>query len=83
MNTFLREASPMDASSISDVIQAGFMSHVTPDWAVRAHVEERYPEVKTVELNSTPYAVSAYRAWGFFPISEPFRRAGAAAIRMV
>ena len=50
--------------------------------AARAHVEEQYPDVKTVELNSTPYAVSAYRALGFFPISEPFRRKGALAIRM-
>ena len=50
--------------------------------AARAHIEERYPEVKTVELNSTPYAVSAYRSLGFYPISEPFRRKGAVATRM-
>jgi GNAT superfamily N-acetyltransferase len=50
--------------------------------AARAHVEETYPEVKTVELNSSPYAVLAYKALGFFPISEPFRREGAVATRM-
>ena len=52
-------------------------------WEVaRKHLEERYSEVKTVELNSSPYAVPAYKALGFFPISEPFRRRGAVAIRM-
>ena len=150
MNTVLREASADDASSISEVVQAGFSAHVAPDWelsaqqdflrdttaeklaasiseaafvavcegggqvlgviamprpnlvqlffvapghlrcgigrslweAARSHIEERYPDVTTVELNSTPYAVPAYRALGFFPISEPFRRKGAVATRM-
>jgi GNAT superfamily N-acetyltransferase len=150
MHASLREASPDDASSISAVVQAGFIAHVAPDWeasaqqdflrdttaeklaariaeatfvavyegegrvlgvitlprptlvqlffvdpshlrrgigrslweAARTHIEVRYPDVKTVELNSTPYAVPAYRALGFFPISEPFRRRGAVATRM-
>ena len=50
--------------------------------AARTHLEERHPEVTTVELNSSPYAVPAYRAFGFFPISQPFRRRGAVATRM-
>ncbi|MCE9660692.1 MAG: GNAT family N-acetyltransferase [Burkholderiales bacterium] len=50
--------------------------------AVRAQLAERHPEVTTVELNSSPYAVGAYRALGFFPISQPFRRKGAVATRM-
>ena len=50
--------------------------------AARSHLEEAHPEVKTVELNSSPYAVAAYKALGFFPISKPFRRKGAVATRM-
>jgi GNAT superfamily N-acetyltransferase len=50
--------------------------------AARARIEERFPEVKTVELNSSPYAVGAYKALGFYPISEPFLRGGAVATRM-
>ena len=50
--------------------------------AVRTHLEESHPEVKTVELNSSPYALAAYKALGFFPISKPFRRKGAVATRM-
>ncbi len=50
--------------------------------ATRTHLEESHPEVKTVELNSSPYAVAAYKALGFFPISKPFRRKGAIATRM-
>jgi GNAT superfamily N-acetyltransferase len=48
----------------------------------RAHVEEKHPEIKTIELNSSPFAVPAYKALGFFPISQPFRRKGAVATRM-
>lgn len=52
-------------------------------WEVaRARLEEKFPDVKTVELNSSPYAVAAYRALGFYPISEPFLRGGAVATRM-
>ena len=50
--------------------------------AALSHLGERHPDIKTVELNSSPYAVSAYRALGFFPISEPYRRGGAVATRM-
>jgi GNAT superfamily N-acetyltransferase len=50
--------------------------------AARTRLEERFPEVTTVELNSSPYAVAAYKALGFFPISEPFIRGGAVATRM-
>ncbi len=48
----------------------------------RAHIEAVYPAVKTIELNSSPCAVAAYRAMGFYPISEPFRRGGCLATRM-
>jgi GNAT superfamily N-acetyltransferase len=50
--------------------------------AARAHVEAHYRDTKTVELNASPYAVAAYRAMGFFPISESFRRSGSLATRM-
>ena len=50
--------------------------------AVRSRLERHHPEVKTVELNSSPYAVAAYKALGFFPISKPFRRKGSVATRM-
>jgi GNAT superfamily N-acetyltransferase len=50
--------------------------------AVRAELEQRHPDVRTVELNSSPYAVPVYKALGFFPISKPYRRKGAVATRM-
>jgi GNAT superfamily N-acetyltransferase len=50
--------------------------------AVRAQLAEGHPEVTTVELNSSPYAVGAYKALGFFPISRSFKRKGAVATRM-
>jgi ribosomal protein S18 acetylase RimI-like enzyme len=50
--------------------------------AARAHLEAAYPAVKTVELNSSPYAIAAYKALGFYPISESFRRGGCVATRM-
>jgi len=50
--------------------------------AARARIEERSPEVKTVELNSSPYALAAYKALGFYPISEQFLRGGTVATRM-
>lgn len=50
--------------------------------AAGAHLETQIPEVKTVELNASPYAVAAYTAMGFFPISKPYRRKGAVATRM-
>jgi GNAT superfamily N-acetyltransferase len=50
--------------------------------AVRTYLEERHPDVQTVELNSSPFALAAYEALGFFPISKPFKRKGAVATRM-
>src|SRR5450755_4204425 len=150
MSMHLREATANDASAISELVQAGFIEHVAPDWepsaqrsfieeteaeklapriseaavcllceqsgqvlgvillprptlvqllfvapghlrrgialalwnAARAQLEEKHPEVTTVELNSSPYAFAAYKALGFFPISKPFRRKGAVATRM-
>jgi len=150
MSTHLREAKADDASAISELVQAGFIEHIAPDWessaqrsfledtgadrmaslvseaavclvceqqgrlvgviflprptlvqlffvapghlrqgigqalwsAVRIRLEQQHPEVKTVELNSSPFALNAYKALGFFPISKPFRRKGAIATRM-
>jgi len=50
--------------------------------AARAHLETQHPDVKTVELNASPYAVAPYQAMGFFPISKPYRRKGSVATRM-
>ena len=50
--------------------------------AARIYLETQLPDVKTVELNASPYAVSAYQAMGFFPISRPFHRRGSVATRM-
>jgi GNAT superfamily N-acetyltransferase len=50
--------------------------------AVRVELEQHHPDIRTVELNSSPYAVAAYEALGFFPISKPYRRKGAVATRM-
>jgi GNAT superfamily N-acetyltransferase len=150
MNTRVRQAHPDDAPAISDLVQAGFVKHVAPDWessaingflrdttseklapilaeaalvlvcegqdqmlgvialpkpqvvqlffvapshirsgigrtlweAARKQLEERYAEVRTVELNSSPCAVPVYEALGFFPISKQFRRKGSVATRM-
>ena len=50
--------------------------------AARGHIELTYPETRTVELNSTPYALRAYRALGFVPISTEFVRRGCRVTRM-
>lgn len=50
--------------------------------SARAHIETRFPEVNTVELNATPYAVRFYKSVGFVPISSEFEREGQRAIRM-
>ena len=50
--------------------------------SARAHIEARFPEVSTVELNATPYAVRFYKSVGFVPISAEFERDGQRAIRM-
>ena len=150
MSMHSRDAEAADASAVSELVQAGFIEYVAPDWdssaqrafledtgaaqmasliseasvclvgeqqrrlvgviflprptlvqlffvapghlrlgigkalwnAARTRLEQQHPEVKTVELNSSPYALDAYRALGFFPISKPFRRKGAVATRM-
>jgi predicted GNAT family N-acyltransferase len=51
--------------------------------SARAHVESAFPDVETVELNSSPYAVAFYRSIGFVPISAEFARRGARVTRMV
>lgn len=48
----------------------------------RTHIEAAFPEVKTVELNSTPYALAFYRSVGFVPISAEFTIGGCRATRM-
>lgn len=50
--------------------------------AARRHVEASFPDVVQVELNTTPYALPAYRALGFVAISEEFERDGCRATRM-
>ena len=50
--------------------------------AARAELVQSHPDVRTVELNSSPYALAVYEALGFFPISKPYRRKGAVATRM-
>jgi predicted GNAT family N-acyltransferase len=50
--------------------------------SARAHIEARFPEVHTVELNATPYAVPFYKSAGFVAISSEFERDGRRAIRM-
>ena len=48
----------------------------------RTHVEAAFPQVKTVELNASPYAFPFYRTVGFVPISAEFMRGGCRATRM-
>jgi predicted GNAT family N-acyltransferase len=50
--------------------------------SARTHIEAGYPEVNTVELNATQYAVPFYKSVGFVPISSEFEREGRRAIRM-
>jgi predicted GNAT family N-acyltransferase len=50
--------------------------------SARAHIETRFPEAHTVELNATPYAVPFYKSVGFVPISAEFERDGQRAVRM-
>ena len=50
--------------------------------SARTQLESEFPEVRTVELNATPYSVEFYRATGYVPISAQFIRSGARAIRM-
>jgi GNAT superfamily N-acetyltransferase len=48
----------------------------------RAEIERTFPTVKTIELNSTPYAIDFYRSAGFVPISAEFELGGCRATRM-
>lgn len=48
----------------------------------RAEIERTFPTVKTIELNSTPYAIDFYRSAGFVPISAEFEIGGCRATRM-
>jgi GNAT superfamily N-acetyltransferase len=48
----------------------------------RSHIETSFPEVKTIEVNSTPFALPFYRSIGFMPISAEFVRDGCRATRM-
>jgi GNAT superfamily N-acetyltransferase len=50
--------------------------------SARTHIEAGFPEVGTVELNATPYAVPFYKSVGFVPISSEFECEGRRAIRM-
>jgi GNAT superfamily N-acetyltransferase len=50
--------------------------------SARKHIEAGFPEVNTVELNATPYAVGFYKSIGFIPISSEFERDGQRAVRM-
>jgi len=50
--------------------------------AARAYLRASHPDVHTVELNASPYAVAFYRALGFAPISREFLLGGSRATRM-
>jgi GNAT superfamily N-acetyltransferase len=50
--------------------------------AARAQIQSAFPQTKTVELNSTPYAFAFYRSLGFAPISAEFQLQGTRATRM-
>lgn len=52
-------------------------------WSLaRGHLKATQPDVETIELNASTFAVETYRALGFYPISPPFRRQGCLATRM-
>lgn len=50
--------------------------------SARTHIEAKFPEVDTIELNATPYAVPFYKSVGFVAISSEFERDGQRAVRM-
>lgn len=50
--------------------------------SARFRLKTGFPEVTTVELNSTPFALGFYRTLGFVPLSAEFIREGARAVRM-
>lgn len=52
-------------------------------WSLaRAHLKARHPELETIELNASDFAVEAYKSLGFYPISKPFMRNGSRSTRM-
>lgn len=50
--------------------------------SVRTHIETSHPEIETIELNATPYALPFYLSLGFVPLSSEFEKDGRRAIRM-
>lgn len=50
--------------------------------SARFRLKSGFPQVTTVELNSTPFALGFYRRLGFVPLSAEFIREGARAVRM-
>ena len=50
--------------------------------SARTYIEATYPDVQTVELNATPYAIDFYLAAGFVPLSREFKREGCRVTRM-
>jgi GNAT superfamily N-acetyltransferase len=50
--------------------------------AARSHIEAEFPQTRTVELNSTRFALPFYLRAGFVPISAEWHRAGCRATRM-
>ena len=50
--------------------------------AARGHVEQHFPKVATVELNSSLHATGFYRRLGFVALSAPYLRDGSRAVRM-
>ena len=66
---------------------------IDPDWVrqgvgrriwqhARSHIETHFPDAKTIELNSSPYARDFYRRLGFVPISAEYQSSGFRATRM-
>ena len=50
--------------------------------SARSHIAAAFPEISTVQVNATPYAVPFYRAVGFMPISAPYNHDGCRVTRM-
>lgn len=52
-------------------------------WSMaRGHLKSRHPQLETIELNASDFAVEAYKALGFHPISKPLLRNGSRSTRM-
>lgn len=48
----------------------------------RTSISQRFPDVATIEVNASPFAVEFYRALGFVAISREFQSNGFRATRM-